>query len=73
MKSFNYYIADAFTDGPFTGNPAGVCLLDGWPDDDILQSIGAENNLSETAFLVKTGPGEYNLRWFPPSRARLCD
>jgi len=47
----------------FGGNPAGVCLLDEWPDDDLLQHIGTENNLSETAFLVRAADG-YDLRWF---------
>ena len=48
-----FYQIDAFTSRVFSGNPAGVCLLDEWPDDAAMQSIAAENNLSETAFLVK--------------------
>ncbi len=48
-----YCQVDAFTTHVFGGNPAGVCPLDFWPDDNILQSIAAENNLSETAFFVK--------------------
>ena len=48
-----YHIIDVFTDRLFVGNPAGVCMLDEWLPDDILQNIAAENNLSETAFLVK--------------------
>jgi PhzF family phenazine biosynthesis protein len=61
-----YYVVDVFTDRLFGGNPAGVCLLDSWPADETLQNIAAENNLSETAFLVKRGGG-YDLRWFTPT------
>ena len=43
---------DAFTSRPFGGNPAAVCLLKSWPCDDCLQQVAAENNLSETAFVV---------------------
>ena len=59
------YQVDAFTLGPFSGNPAAVCSLDAWLDDDTLQSIAAENNLSETAFIVAREEG-YDLRWFTP-------
>jgi len=60
-----YYVVDVFTDTLFGGNPAGVCLLDTWIDDDLMQKIAFENNLSETAFLVKQD-GYYDLRWFTP-------
>ena len=60
-----YYIVDAFTDTVFKGNPAGVCLLEDELDDITMQSISAENNLSETAFLIKRD-GYYDLRWFTP-------
>ena len=60
-----YYHINAFTDRVFAGNPAGVCFLEAWIDDKILQSIAAENNLSETAFLVHAG-NHYELRWFSP-------
>ena len=60
-----YYHINAFTDRVFAGNPAGVCFLDSWVDDKILQSIAAQNNLSETAFLVLAGE-HYELRWFSP-------
>jgi predicted PhzF superfamily epimerase YddE/YHI9 len=63
--TIKYYHVDAFTSVPFAGNPAGVCLLDNWLEDALLQSIAAENNLSETAFLVKV-QDEYDLRWFTP-------
>lgn len=59
------YQLDAFTRRRFAGNPAAVMLLPGFPDDELLQAIAAENNLAETAFLV--GDGErYRLRWFTP-------
>jgi len=67
-----YYQIDAFTSSVFSGNPAGVCLLAEWLSDSILQSIAAENNLSETAFLVKNESG-YDLRWFTPeTEVDLC-
>jgi PhzF family phenazine biosynthesis protein len=63
---------DAFTAKRFRGNPAAVCPLTGWLDDDLLQAVAAENNLSETAFFVPFGDG-YELRWFTPRReAKLC-
>jgi PhzF family phenazine biosynthesis protein len=61
-----YYIVDAFTEAIFSGNQAGVCLIDEWPDDRIMQNIAAENNLSETAFVIKRG-NYYDLRWFTPT------
>ena len=60
-----FYQIDAFTSQVFSGNPAGVCLLDEWLPDATLQSIAAENNLPETAFLVR-GKDHYDLRWFTP-------
>jgi PhzF family phenazine biosynthesis protein len=57
---------DAFTDRPFTGNPAAVALLAEPADAGWMQSVAAEMNLAETAFLVRTGPGRYGLRWFSP-------
>lgn len=66
------YQLDAFTDRPFGGNPAAVCPLEAWLEEDILQSIAAENNLSETAFYVPEDGG-YRLRWFTPtSEVDLC-
>jgi PhzF family phenazine biosynthesis protein len=59
-------VVDAFSDAPFRGNPAGVCL----PPKDMspawMQSVAAEMNLAETAFLRPRGPDEYDLRWFTP-------
>lgn len=59
------YQLDAFTDRLFAGNPAAVCPLQRWLADGILAAIAAENNLSETAFLVPKGE-DYELRWFTP-------
>ncbi|HWK36998.1 PhzF family phenazine biosynthesis protein [Sphingomonas sp.] len=66
---------DAFADRPFAGNPAAVMPLDAWPDDSLLQRIAAENNLSETAYLVPdaSGAADYELRWFTPAvEVALC-
>lgn len=63
---------DAFTTQPFRGNPAGVCLIDSWLDDDWLLKVAAENNLPATAYLVEKR-GTYELRWFTPRREiKLC-
>jgi len=71
MKIPLYHI-DAFTGRVFAGNPAAVCPLVAWLDDATLQSIAAENNLSETAFLVG-GAGEYEIRWLTPeTEVDLC-
>ena len=59
------YQVDAFTGELFAGNPAAVCVLESWLDDALLQSIAAENNLSETAFLVRGGD-RFELRWHTP-------
>lgn len=69
---FPLYQIDAFTDKLFGGNPAAVCPLEAWLPDEKLQKIGAENNLSETAFIVKEGSG-YSIRWFTPTvEVDLC-
>lgn len=68
-----YYVVDAFTEKLFSGNPAGVCVVDFWPEDELMQQIAAENNLSETAFVVKRDGGGYDLRWFTPAvEIELC-
>ncbi len=59
------YIVDAFTDKVFGGNPAAVCVMDKWLDDETMLKVTMENNLSETAFAVKEGEN-YKLRWFTP-------
>ncbi|MDA0998756.1 MAG: PhzF family phenazine biosynthesis protein [Proteobacteria bacterium] len=66
------YQIDAFADRPFAGNPAAVCPLEAWLPDVVMQSIAAENNLSETAFFVPENNG-YRLRWFTPAaEVDLC-
>ncbi len=68
------YQVDAFASQVFAGNPAAVCPLEAWLPDAVMQAIALENNLSETAFLVKRGAGaEYDLRWFTPAHeVDLC-
>lgn len=64
---------DAFASKPLEGNPAAIVPLERWLDAGLMQRIAAENNVAETAFFVKTGPGAYELRWFAPSReVDLC-
>ncbi len=66
---------DAFADKPFSGNPAAVMPLEAWLDDATLQAIAAENNLSETAFIVPWAgdDADFELRWFTPGlEVRLC-
>ena len=66
------YLVDAFTDQVFSGNPAAVCVLEEWPDENLMKNIAKENNLSETAFVVKEPEG-YHLRWFTPKdEINLC-
>src|SRR5438270_683523 len=63
---------DAFTDQPFRGNPAAVCLLDRERDAAWMQNVGAEMNLAETAFLLPREDG-WSLRWFTPTvEVDLC-
>jgi PhzF family phenazine biosynthesis protein len=59
------YQVDAFTDTLFCGNPAAVCILDDWLDDDLMQKIAMENNLSETAFVIQKN-NQFQIRWFTP-------
>jgi len=71
-KSFPIYQIDAFTDQMFRGNPAAVVVLDEWLDNELMQKIAAENNLSETAFIVPRGD-YYDVTWFTPvSEIDLC-
>ena len=66
------YQVDAFAEKIFSGNPAAVCLLDSWLEDDTMQKIAQENNLAETAFLVKN-ESRYEIRWFTPEiEVDLC-
>ena len=67
-----YYVVDAFGDAAFTGNPAGVCVLDKPLPAEMMQQIAAQNNLAETAFVYPEGK-EYHLRWFTPvTEINLC-
>ena len=63
MKS---YIVDAFTEQPFKGNPAGVCLMDYQLEDALMQNIATELNFSETAFIIQLPNGKYQIRYFSP-------
>jgi len=70
--SLTLHVVDAFTNRPFTGNPAAVCVLDAPRDDTWMQFIAREMNLSETAFLHRIGGG-WSLRWFTPVvEVKLC-
>lgn len=67
-----YFQVDTFASRLFAGNPAGVCLLEEWLPDSVLQSIAMENNLSETAFVVPR-QDSWDLRWFTPTlEVDLC-
>ncbi|MEU9115649.1 PhzF family phenazine biosynthesis protein [Streptomyces sp. NPDC048483] len=72
------HVVDAFTDRPFAGNPAGVCLLDteDWPEDAWMQQVAAEMNYSETAFARPLPAGDdadWEIRWFAPLvETNLC-
>ena len=72
MTEIPLYQVDAFTDAPFHGNPAGVCLLPAPRSAEWMLQVAAEMNLSETAFLVKQSEG-FDLRWFTPTvEIELC-
>jgi len=71
MKTIIFHV-DAFTDKPFAGNPAAVCILPEPRDENWMQNVAQEMNLSETAFLYKQNDG-FNLRWFTPTvEVDLC-
>ncbi|MBE8954472.1 MAG: PhzF family phenazine biosynthesis protein [Quinella sp. 2Q5] len=66
------FIADAFTEKIFGGNPAAVCLVESFPPEETMLNIAAENNLSETAFVMRDGE-KFRLRWFTPAaEVDLC-
>jgi PhzF family phenazine biosynthesis protein len=66
-------IIDAFTDRPFLGNPAATTIVEQFPEDQVMQTIAAEMNLSETAFVQPIAPNHYHLRWFTPiQEVPLC-
>jgi len=67
------YLVDAFADTPFTGNSAGVCILDEPAEERWMQLVALEMNQAETAFLVNTDKAAYSLRWFTPTiEVELC-
>ncbi len=67
------YQVDAFADRPFSGNPAGVCILERAEPEPWMQSVAAEMNVAETAFLVRRDDGAFDLRWFTPTvEVDLC-
>jgi PhzF family phenazine biosynthesis protein len=75
LTSIPFFQVDAFAERPLTGNPAAVMPLERWLDDELMQAIAVENNLSETAFTVPTEGGEadHELRWFTPAaEVELC-
>lgn len=76
MTRIPFRQVDAFADAPFSGNPAAVMLLAAWLPDAVLQTIAAENNLAETAFLVvdaEPAVADFALRWFTPAlEVALC-
>ncbi len=70
--SLKIYQVDAFTQRPFAGNPAAVCILPEPRDEKWMQDVAREMNLSETAFLVRQDDG-FDLRWFTPAvEVDLC-
>ncbi len=72
MDRIKLYQVDAFTDTLFSGNPAAVCVLNSPIDEKLMQCIGSENNLAETAFVVPRGK-DYEIRWFTPAvEVDLC-
>lgn len=72
MRKIELYQVDAFTDRLFSGNPAAVCILDSWINDELMLSISSENNLAETAFIVPNGK-DFEIRWFTPTvEVDLC-
>ncbi|MDP1603807.1 MAG: PhzF family phenazine biosynthesis protein [Legionella sp.] len=72
MHSIEIFQIDAFTDKIFHGNPAAVCLLNEWLNDELMQAIAVENNLSETAFIIEDSQG-FHIRWFTPKgEITLC-
>jgi PhzF family phenazine biosynthesis protein len=66
LMKIPYFEVAAFTARPFGGNPAGICVFERWLPDALLQSIAAENNLAETAFIVARD-GFHEIRWFTPT------
>ena len=73
MNDTQVYIVNAFTNALFGGNPAAVVPVEFAMSDELMQSIAAQHNLSETAFPECLGPDRFNLRWFTPQKeVPLC-
>jgi len=71
--SWVIYQVDAFAERPFSGNPAGVCILERTAQETWMQAVASEMNVAETAFLAPRGDGSFDLRWFTPSvEVDLC-
>jgi predicted PhzF superfamily epimerase YddE/YHI9 len=71
--SFDIFQVDAFAERPFSGNPAGVCVLARQAPEKWMQAVAGEMNVAETAFLVRRDDGAYDLRWFTPTiEVDLC-
>lgn len=71
--SYPMYLVDAFVDQPFSGNPAGVCIVDKEPPAGWMQNVALEMNQAETAFVHKRADGSWDLRWFTPQvEVSLC-
>jgi PhzF family phenazine biosynthesis protein len=72
MQKLKIFQVDAFTENLFSGNPAAVCILNEWLSDEIMQSIAAENNVAETAFIIPKNE-DFEIRWFTPIvEVELC-
>jgi PhzF family phenazine biosynthesis protein len=68
-----FWTIDSFTNQPFKGNPAGVCVVEKFPDSVLMQQIANEIHLSETAFVVHKTGAQYDIRWFTPAtEVELC-
>ena len=71
--NFPFFIVDAFTNVPFGGNPAAVCIVEQDIDAAWMQNVAAETRLSETAFIQSGSGSRFNLRWFTPTvEVNLC-
>lgn len=69
----DFWLVDAFAQGPFTGNPAGVCLVEEFPQQDYMQKIANEFNWSQTAFVKSLSADHFHIRWFSPrDEAPIC-
>ena len=60
------YVVNTFTNTLFSGNPAAVCMVDHFPEDELMRKIARENALSHTAFVLPLSADRYEMRWFTP-------